>query len=96
MSSLPQRSRHRDRELADGFAVGEVERGDGRATAGRVDSLLDLLQRGGGPGDEDDVRAGRGKRFGGGRADAAAGAGDERELVRQVFSNRSSPPRLAA
>ena len=33
------------------------------------------------PGDEDDVRAGRGERFGGGGADAAAGAGDERELA---------------
>ncbi len=30
---------------------------------------------------EDDMRAGRGQRFGGGGADAAAGAGDERELA---------------
>ena len=71
----------RRRELADRFAVGEVERRDGRAAAGVVDALLDLLERAGGAGDQDDMGAGRGERFGGRRADAAAGAGDERELA---------------
>ena len=49
--------------------------------AGRVDPLLDLLERAGGAGDEDDVGAGRGERLGGRGADAAAGAGDQRELA---------------
>ena len=36
-------------------------------------------------GNEDDVRAGRGERFGGGGADAAAGAGDERKAPGKWF-----------
>ena len=89
MSSFSQRSATAPRELADAVAVGEVERRDRRGAAGRVDALLDLLERRGGAGDEDDVRAGRGERLGGRRADAAAGAGDERELAGKVASNRS-------
>ena len=48
-----------------------------------VDALLDRLERLGGAGGEDDVRPGRGQRFGGRRADPAAGAGDKRELIRE-------------
>ena len=95
MSSFSQRSATAPASLPIEFAVGEVERGDGRAAAGGVNPLLDLLQRGGGAGDEDDMRAGRGKRFGGRRADAAAGAGDKRQL--SVKGLRiAHGPRLAA
>ena len=40
-----------------------------------------VLERAGGAGHQDDVGAGRGERFGGRGADAAAGAGDERKLA---------------
>ena len=46
----------------------------------RVDRILDLLEPAGGARGEDDMRAGRGQRLGGGGADAAARAGDEGEL----------------
>ena len=46
------------RQLGDGVAVGEVERGDGGVAAGVVDALLDLFQRLGGAGDEEDMSAG--------------------------------------
>ena len=82
----------RARELADALAFGEVERRDRRAAAGVVDPLLDLLERRGGAGDEDHVRAGRGKRFRGRRANAAAGAGDQRELAGKGFESVMAPP----
>ena len=69
------------RQLGDRFAVGEVERGDGRGAAGGVDAVVDRFERAGGAGDQDDMRAGGGQRFGGRRADPAAGAGDERQLA---------------
>jgi hypothetical protein len=75
-------------ELADRRAVGEVERRDRRASAGGVDAVLDFLQRLGGAGDEDDVRALSGERFGGGGPDAAACAGDKRKLAGERFRIR--------
>ena len=80
MSSASQRSATAAASLAIEFAVGEVERGDGRAAAGFVDAVLDRFERARRSGDEDDMGAGGAERFGGRRADAAAGAGDEREL----------------
>ena len=76
-------------ELRDIVAVVEVHRRDRRAAAGGVDPLLDLLERRRAAGGQDDVRAGRGQRLGGGGADAAAGAGDERELAVKGFVIRS-------
>ena len=58
-----------------------------------MDAVLDLLERLGGAGDEDDVSAGRGQRLGGFRADAAAGAGDERDAgASEVHFRVASPP----
>ena len=90
MSSAPQRSADRLGQLGDGVAVGEVERRDRRAAAGVVDPLLDRFQRRRGARDEDDMRAGGGERLGGRGADPAAGAGDERELVRRRAWRRRS------
>ncbi len=89
MSSCSQRSATAAASLPIDVAVGEVERRDGRAAAGVVDALLDLFERARGAGDQDDVGAGGGERFGGRGADAAAGAGDERELAREWSSNQS-------
>ena len=48
-----------------------------------VNAFLDLLERGRGSCYQDNVGAALGESFGGRRADAAAGAGDERELARE-------------
>ena len=61
-----------------------------------VDPLLDLLERRGAAGGQDDVGAGRGQRFGGGGADAAAGAGDERELAVERLGRFGHAAPLAA
>ena len=45
MSSFSQRSATATASLPIELAVGEVERRDGRASAGLVDALLDLLER---------------------------------------------------
>jgi len=73
-------SRDGDCELADPVRLGEVERGDRRGAAGRVDSLLDLFQIFGGAGGEDDMRAAGGQRLRDRGADPPAGAGDEGEF----------------
>ena len=89
MSSAAPALGDRRGELGDVVAVGEVERRDRRAAAGGVDRFLDRFERRRGARGEDDVRAGRGQRFGGRGADAAAGAGDERELAGEAASCRS-------
>ena len=50
-------------------------------SAGGVDSFFDLLERGCRTGDEDDVGARGRQRLRSRGADAAAGAGDNRELA---------------
>ena len=65
-------------EPADAFSVGQVERGDRRAAATRVDALLDLLESRSRARGEDDVIARCRQRFGGRRPDPARCAGDER------------------
>ena len=67
------------------LAVGKVERSDGGAAARRVNPLLDLLERRGSPGDENDVRSGGTECFCGCRANAAAGAGHNREAAGEGF-----------
>ena len=85
MSRLPQRSADRLRQLAD---VSPSVRSSGAMVAVPPAAWMrssTCFERLGGAGGEDDVGAGRGERFGGRRANAAAGAGDKRELAVKRF-----------
>ena len=55
---MPQRSATAAGELADTFAVSQVEGGNRRGPAAFVDAVLDLLERGASAGDQDDMGAG--------------------------------------
>ncbi len=79
---------YRRAQLADGLAVGEVERGDRRASSGRVDPVLHFLERLRRPGDEDDVRTLARQSFGGRGPDAAACSSHKRELAGERFRIR--------
>src|SRR3546814_4646410 len=68
----------RDREARDAVVLREIERRDRRAAPGGEDRFFDLFEIARGARGDDDVCALCRKRPGGGRADPAAGAGDER------------------
>ena len=82
---LPAGRQRRD-QPGDSVGLGQIDRGDRGAAAGFEDCVLDRFEllrvaRG-----QDDMRALRRQRQGGRRADAAARAGDQRELAGERLS----------
>ena len=65
---------------------------DRRAAAGGVNPFFDFLERGRRAGDEDHMSAGCRQRFGRRRADAPAGAGDERKAPEKDLDSVIAPP----
>ena len=70
-------------EPVDAAHVGEVERHEGRRAARRLDLVVEFLEAADRAGDRDDVRALGGEPLGDVVADAARGAGDQRDPVLQ-------------
>ena len=68
-------------EPVDALVVLEVERHQRGGAAERLDRVVELLEPADGAGDGDDVGAGLRQRERGRIADAARGAGDERDAV---------------
>src|SRR3546814_1636340 len=79
----------RDREARDAVVLREIERRDRRAAPGGEDRFFDLFEIARGARGDDDVCALCRKRPGGGRADPAAGAGDERKDRKSTRLNSS-------
>jgi hypothetical protein len=65
----------------DGLIIRQIERRDGGAAAGLVDAIVQFLQAGFGAAGDDHVPAFAGEHFGSGRANAAAGPGNEGEFL---------------
>ncbi len=65
-------------EPVDTLIIGKIERHQSGATAGRGYFVVQFLQPAGGAGERDDMGAGRSECLGGVVADAARGAGDQR------------------
>ena len=84
------------RQAADAFPVDEVERRDGGAAARGMDALLHFLQSAGGAGGQDDMRAASCQCFGRRCADAAAGAGHQREFAGEGKIGHGTPAMPAA
>ena len=66
-------------ELLDRRRVAEIDRHQRRAAADRVDLVIELFERARGPRQRHDMGAGLGESERSGAADAARGAGDERD-----------------
>ena len=80
-------------QLLDVLAIVKIHRRDRCAAAGRMNPLLDLLQSRRAAGGKNDMRTGRGKGFGGCRANSAACSGDnQRAVQRDVLRSPTQGP----
>src|ERR1700682_3297657 len=77
----------RERKPGDAVIVLHVDRNERGGTAYRPDAVVEFLETADGAGDGEDMRALFGQREGGRRANAARGAGDERDAVSEGFGH---------
>ena len=89
-SSRPVALVEREREPRDAVAVLHVERHQRGGAAGGLDLVVELLQPADGARDGDDMRAGLRQCERDGRANAARGAGDQRDTVGEGFGSSAS------
>ena len=79
--------------MLDGLEITQVHRHQSGGAAGFLDLIVGFFQTAHGAGDTDHMRTGSPERDGGGAADAARGAGDERDAILEALCRQPTSAR---